>query len=64
MPRGRYDEGLAKGYAFISYISTRATVWTRDIGVNCFILEDNTVQPHVKIGSNVIMWSGSHIGCV
>jgi carbonic anhydrase/acetyltransferase-like protein (isoleucine patch superfamily) len=26
------------------------------------ILEDNTIQPFVKIGSNVTLWSGNHIG--
>jgi acetyltransferase-like isoleucine patch superfamily enzyme len=29
---------------------------------NCFVLEDNTVQPFVKIGNNVTLWSGNHIG--
>ena len=32
------------------------------LGDNCFILEDNTIQPFTTIGSNVIMWSGNHIG--
>ena len=32
------------------------------IGENCFIFEDNTIQPFVKIGNNVILWSGNHIG--
>ena len=31
-------------------------------GDNCFILEDNTVQPFVTIGNNVTLWSGNHIG--
>ena len=31
-------------------------------GDNCFILEDNTVQPFVRIGNNVTLWSGNHIG--
>jgi len=57
-----YLECKRKGYEFISYISTKATVLTKDIGDNCFILEDNTIQPFVKIGNNVIMWSGNHIG--
>ncbi|MEQ8953151.1 MAG: acetyltransferase [Gammaproteobacteria bacterium] len=51
-----------KGYGFISYISSHATVLTGDIGENCFILEDNTIQPFVKIGDNTILWSGNHIG--
>lgn len=56
-------EAAAKGYSLASYISSRATVLTREpIGRNCFLLEDNTVQPFVKIGANVTLWSGNHIG--
>lgn len=53
----------AMGYQLASYVSTRATVFS-DLahGDNCFILEDNTVQPFVRIGSNVTLWSGNHIG--
>jgi acetyltransferase-like isoleucine patch superfamily enzyme len=29
---------------------------------NCFILEENTVQPFVEVGDNVFLWSGNHIG--
>jgi len=49
------------GYRLISYVSSKATVWS-SVGENCFIMEDNTIQPFVKIGNNVIMWSGNHIG--
>ena len=52
----------AEGYSFASYISSRATVLTEEIGENCFILEDNTLQPFTRIGSNTILWSGNHIG--
>lgn len=52
-----------KGYTCISYISPRATVYDNVvIGDNCFIFEDNTIQPFVKIGNNVVLWSGNHIG--
>lgn len=51
-----------KGYELISYISSYATVLTEEIGENCFILEDNTIQPFVTIGDNVVLWSGNHIG--
>lgn len=57
-----YYEGKKKGYRFISYISKYATVLTKNIGENCFILEDNTIQPFVEIGNNCILWSGNHIG--
>lgn len=57
-----YIQSKAKGYQLISYISSKATVLTDIIGDNCFILEDNTIQPFVQIGNNVVMWSGNHIG--
>src|SRR5690606_9829061 len=57
-----YNEGNQKGYKFISYISSKATVFNNKIGDNCFILEDNTIQPFTSIGNNVILWSGNHIG--
>jgi sugar O-acyltransferase (sialic acid O-acetyltransferase NeuD family) len=57
-----YEEGKARGYEFISYVSSKATVCDNEIGDNCFILEDNTLQPFTKIGNNVVMWSGNHIG--
>ena len=57
-----YNEGKRKGYKFISYISSKANVFTEDIGENCFILEDNTIQPYTKIGNNCVLWSGNHIG--
>lgn len=50
------------GFALTSYISPHATVFTKDIGENCFILEDNTIQPFVRIGNNVTLWSGNHVG--
>lgn len=57
-----YNHAKAKGYQFISYISSRATLFGNVIGENCFILEDNTIQPFTTVGNNVVMWSGNHIG--
>jgi sugar O-acyltransferase (sialic acid O-acetyltransferase NeuD family) len=58
-----YKQIKAKGYNLISYVSSKATVWPDvQIGDNCFILEDNTLQPFTPIGNNVVMWSGNHIG--
>lgn len=57
-----YNEGKSMGYSFITFIHERATVLTDKIGDNCFILEDNTIQPFVTIGNNCIFWSGNHIG--
>ncbi|PWJ59295.1 sugar O-acyltransferase (sialic acid O-acetyltransferase NeuD family) [Dyadobacter jejuensis] len=58
-----YHQAKEKGYSFISYISSKATIFDRSlIGENCFILEDNTIQPFTTVGNNVVMWSGNHIG--
>ena len=59
----KYQEAKEKGYELISYVCSRATTWPNlDIGDNCFIFEDNVIQPYVKIGNNVILWSVNHIG--
>jgi sugar O-acyltransferase (sialic acid O-acetyltransferase NeuD family) len=59
----KLEECKAKGYRVASYVSTRASVLTREsIGENAFILEDNTIQPCARIGRNVTLWSGNHIG--
>ena len=57
-----YNQIKAKGYELISYVSSKATRFNNEIGDNCFILEDNTLQPFTNIGNNVVMWSGNHIG--
>lgn len=56
-------EAKGKGYRLAAYLSSKATVWPGFLlGENCFILEDNTIQPFVRIGNNVTLWSGNHIG--
>ena len=57
-----YNDGKSKGYNFLTYVSPKCTNFAKSIGENCFILEDNTLQPFTTIGNNVIMWSGNHIG--
>lgn len=57
-----YLEIKRKGYSCISYVSSKATTFDNSIGDNCFILEDNTIQPFTTIGNNVVLWSGNHIG--
>ena len=59
----KYAEARAKGYTLASYVSSRCSYLSEEPpGDNAFILEDNTVQPFVKIGANVTLWSGNHIG--
>jgi sugar O-acyltransferase (sialic acid O-acetyltransferase NeuD family) len=57
-----YFQIKQKGYSLVSYISSKATVFSSQIGENCFILENNVIQPFTSIGNNVILWSGNHIG--
>ena len=59
----KYQQAKANGYELVSYVSSRCSFLTdHPAGDNCFILEDNTIQPFVKIGNNVTLWSGNHIG--
>ncbi len=58
-----FFEAKNKGYTLPSYISSRCNIMTKEpVGENCFIFEDNTIQPFVQIKDNVILWSGNHIG--
>ncbi|WPO98870.1 acetyltransferase [Pseudomonas sp. HR96] len=61
--RQLFEKARDMGYTLVSYISSKAFVWPNaSIGENCFILEDNTIQPFTQIGNNVVMWSGNHLG--
>lgn len=58
-----YQEARRKGYVLASYVSSRAFVWRNvQLGDNCFIHEHNVLQPFVRVGNNVTLWSGNHIG--
>jgi sugar O-acyltransferase (sialic acid O-acetyltransferase NeuD family) len=58
-----YREAKKKNYRLATYVSSKA-VHFGDVncGDNCFILEANVIQPFVKIGNDVVLWSGNHIG--
>lgn len=59
----KYEEAKAKGYELISYVNSRTAIWGEvEIGDNCFIFENQTIQPFVRIGNDVVIWSGNHIG--
>ena len=61
--RRLYRATKEKGYECISYISSRAFVWRNvEIGENCFVLENNVLQYCVRLGNNVVLWSGNHVG--
>lgn len=59
----KYNELKKLNYQLATYISSRSVHW-KDLkhGDNCFILENQTIQPKVVIGNNVMIWSGNHIG--
>ena len=60
--RAKYEQMRGAGYRCVTYLSSRCTYLASPPGQNCFILEDNTVQPFVTIGNNVTLWSGNHVG--
>ena len=61
--RAIYEECKGHGYDLITYVNSKATLWDElRLGDNCFVFEGNVIQPNVHIGSNVMLWSGNHIG--
>jgi len=61
--QAKFNQAREKGYSLISYVSPRAHICPETrIGENCFIFENNVVQPFARIGDNCILWSGNHIG--
>ncbi|MBC2830627.1 acetyltransferase, partial [Campylobacter jejuni] len=48
------------GFKLASYISSKSFIWQNvEIGENCFIMENVTIQPFAKLGNNIIMFPGS-----
>jgi sugar O-acyltransferase (sialic acid O-acetyltransferase NeuD family) len=59
----KYHAAKELGYTLASFVSPRCSFLTDiPMGDNCLIMEDNTIQPFVQIGNDVIMWSGNHVG--
>ncbi|MBZ0067388.1 MAG: acetyltransferase [Thiobacillus sp.] len=59
----KYEQAKAAGYRLASYVCSKSVTWSDlSIGDNCFILENQTIQPGVRIGNNVMIWSGNHLG--
>lgn len=58
-----FQRCLSAGYTLASYISPDASCHaSATVGRNVFIFEHNVIQPFVRIGDDVILWSGNHIG--
>ncbi len=59
----KYNQAKKAGYTLASYVCSKSAIWPDlDVGDNCFILENQIIQPTVKIGNNVMIWSSNHIG--
>ena len=59
----KYYQAKDAGYQLATYICSKSVTWPDiSIGDNCFVLENQTIQPTVQIGNNVMIWSGNHIG--
>lgn len=60
--RARFEMARQRGYAFVSYVSSRASVWPDlCIGENVLIYEHAIIQPFARIGDNCVIRSGAHI---
>lgn len=60
--RDRYENAKLRGYSFVSYVSSRASIWPGlEIGENTLIYEHAIIQPFATIGNNSIIRSGAHI---
>jgi sugar O-acyltransferase (sialic acid O-acetyltransferase NeuD family) len=61
--RRLYRAARGKGFSLASYVSSRAFVWRNvALGDNCFIMENNVLQYGVRVGNDVTLWSGNHVG--
>lgn len=59
----KYQQAKAKGYKLINYVSSRALTWPDlVIGENCCIMGTTVIDPFARIGNNVHIGSGCHIG--
>ena len=59
----KYEQAREANYNLASYVCSKSAIWPDlNIGDNCFILENQTIQPTCIIGNNVMLWSGNHIG--
>jgi sugar O-acyltransferase (sialic acid O-acetyltransferase NeuD family) len=58
-----YSECKAKGYKLATYISSKASVgYEVEIGENCAVMENTSIQQFAKIGDDVIIFSNNVIG--
>jgi len=59
----RLKQAREKGYEMVSYIHPNSgTPKDVQVGENCFIMNNVSIQPKVIMGDNVFVWSGAIIG--
>lgn len=59
----KHRAGKAKGYRFISYVSSKALTWPDlTIGENCMVSEGTAVQPFAKLGNGIIIRGSVNVG--
>jgi len=57
-----FYEAKSKGYVLVSYIHPTTSINEEfHMGENCFIFENNVIQPFVSLGNNIIIWTGNVI---
>jgi sugar O-acyltransferase (sialic acid O-acetyltransferase NeuD family) len=60
---GKCAEAKAKGYTLVSYVHPQSGL-PQDCGYgeNCFIMNNVSIHPRVRLGNDVFVWSGAMIG--
>ncbi len=59
----KYLAAKAMGYECVSYVNSHHYALEGvSVGENCFILDSQTFNLDVRIGNNVMAWSGNHFG--
>jgi sugar O-acyltransferase (sialic acid O-acetyltransferase NeuD family) len=58
----RYLAAKAKGYSFITYISSKSVCDAASVGENTFIFPCCVIGPYTTIGNNCIFWTSTCLG--
>lgn len=59
----RFLDARSRGYRFVSYVSSRASVWPDLVlGEGSVVMEGATIQPFARIGEDVVIGPGASIG--
>lgn len=59
----KFQQAQAKGYRFVTYVSSRAVTWPESaLGENCFVYENVVIKPFARLGRNVVVETGSVVG--